>query len=55
MLRKMNAGSACWCGSNKPYGTCHMEFDRRLARERAAGNVGLSLVSAALCAAAADL
>lgn len=38
MLRKMNAGSACWCGSNKPYGTCHMEFDRRLARERAAGH-----------------
>lgn len=38
MLRKMDAGSACWCGSKKPYGTCHMEFDRRLSRERAAGH-----------------
>lgn len=38
MLKKMNAESACWCGSKKPYGTCHMEFDRRLARERAAGH-----------------
>lgn len=29
-MKKLRKDEPCWCGSNKPYGQCHMEFDRRI-------------------------
>ncbi len=37
MLRRIGERDSCWCGSGKPYGRCHMEFDRKISRARFRG------------------
>lgn len=29
-MKKYRADELCWCNSKRPYGQCHMEFDRRI-------------------------
>jgi hypothetical protein len=31
-LASIRAKQECWCGSGKPYGECHRESDKRIAR-----------------------
>ena len=38
MFRRIRANDACWCGSGKPYHTCHREFDRKVNRARWQGH-----------------
>lgn len=38
MFRRIRANDVCWCGSGKPYHTCHQEFDRKIDRARRAGH-----------------
>ena len=38
MFRRIRANDACWCGSGKPYHTCHQEFDRKVNRARLQGH-----------------
>lgn len=38
MLRRIQAGDPCWCRSGRPYGSCHMEFDKRVSRARFTGH-----------------
>ena len=37
MLKRIGSGDPCWCGSRKPYGQCHQEFDRKVSRARFMG------------------
>lgn len=36
---KLNRNDKCWCGSNKKYKTCHLEFDEKLQSYRDKGCV----------------
>ena len=38
MLKRIGSGDPCWCGSRKPYGQCHQEFDRKVSRARFMGH-----------------
>lgn len=38
MFRRIGREDPCWCGSGKPYGCCHMEFDRKVNRARLSGH-----------------
>ncbi|MBQ6833683.1 MAG: methionyl aminopeptidase [Lachnospiraceae bacterium] len=38
MFRRIRANDACWCGSGKPYHTCHMEFDKKVNKARWQGH-----------------
>ena len=38
MLKRIGSGDPCWCGSGKPYGQCHQEFDRKVSRARFMGH-----------------
>lgn len=38
MLRRIRANDACWCGSGKPYHTCHQNFDKKINRARRGGH-----------------
>ena len=38
MFKRIRPESACWCGSGKPYKTCHMEFDKKVNQARREGH-----------------
>ena len=38
MFRRIGKKDPCWCGSGKPYESCHMEFDQRLSKARFMGH-----------------
>lgn len=33
-MKKLMKNELCWCNSNKPYGMCHMEFDKKIEMYR---------------------
>lgn len=39
MLEKFGRNLPCWCGSGRKYKVCHMEFDERIARHKAQGDI----------------
>lgn len=38
MFRRIRENDACWCGSGKPYHTCHQNFDKKVNRARKEGH-----------------